>query len=118
MGVRGGSPGITGWNWAPLARRADGAPRSSSVTDLMNASSSSAITFSGSACGWDKGGGGGAAGAALCGGAGRWLTSASNSCSLWMSASTDWRSSRTDTSSEDVLVHLFPLRLVVLSDGV
>src|SRR5207302_1878518 len=70
IGVRGGSPGIDGWNWAPLARRAEGADWSSSVTDLMNASSSSAVTRSGCACGR---GGGGAGAAVFGGGVGRWL---------------------------------------------
>src|SRR3989454_2932763 len=46
--ARGGSDGIVGWNWAPLARRGDGAaPVSSSVTDLMNSSSSTWAGFTG-----------------------------------------------------------------------
>src|SRR5437773_5668347 len=46
--ARGGSDGMLGWNWAPLARRADGAaPVSSSVTDLMNSSSSTWAGFAG-----------------------------------------------------------------------
>src|SRR5260370_22086315 len=44
---RGGSPGIVGWYWEPLARRGEGAvPFSSSVTDLRNASSSTGVFFS------------------------------------------------------------------------
>src|SRR5256885_11337409 len=60
---RGTSAGTLGWNCAPLARRGDGALCSSSVTDLMNASSSSCPTLSGFGCGGGSagapGGGGG-----------------------------------------------------------
>src|SRR5437764_7406655 len=98
---RGTSAGTVGWNCAPLARRGDGAVCSSSVTDLMNASSSSCPTFSGSGCGLACGGWGACAGggAARGGGVGRWLTSASNSSGLWLPATTDCRSPRTDTTS-------------------
>src|SRR3989475_2010910 len=108
--ARGGSDGIVGWNWAPLARRGDGAaPVSSSVTDLMNSSSSTWAGFAGGSKGmrgrsgvtagaaWRAGGAGAGAVAGL--GAGRLRTSASSSSSFWISASTACRSSRTDTSS-------------------
>src|SRR5207249_1816393 len=87
LAARGVSPGVAGWNWAPLARRADGAPPfSSSVTDLMNSSSST----------WS---------AVVAAGRGAPTlpafppTRASSSSSFAMSASTACSSSRTDTSS-------------------
>src|SRR5204862_285420 len=55
--ARGGSDGIVGWNWAPLARRGDGAaPVSSSVTDLMNSSSSTWAGLCGGSGGMMMGG--------------------------------------------------------------
>src|SRR5687767_4053735 len=56
LGVCGLWVGMAGWNCAPLARPGDGAlPFSSSVTDLMNASSSCFVTSIGVACGLGAG---------------------------------------------------------------